>query len=466
MTRWHQNCPWPGAADPPSGQPSPGNDHPPPGAPDQWDSRPRGHTHIPPEPQPHHKDPWAFHEWLEWLQHGFAQLESQQGQLSTVLRETDVKVDLVREQLEEKFKEMTDKSRREKFLASDAMNTARDCKDMLEMMQKQHAERLEQLERGLSSTISAADAAAIIEFKSAVQPMMMEMMGKVREGVSLIDQARADAANAHGELSAQVHALTAANAQLTARLDALSQTVEYVKLDIQDEKDRNKASVDGLGAMVLSVQEHMLQLKPSGKSSNSPPTASPLPVLQTFEKRISGLEKGRQHMAQELQTFKTTHDAAGNAMKAKVVELVERLTLVEDKSLDADAMAIKLKDMEKKLLEMHAAFQESTKTAQNNLSAAIKQQHDAMTTQATEQDARLQQVLHKVRGLLTGLQQQTLQDRESLASAVKTLKQDVAAISHGLQQCKTAITTAQSHPPPPQPQPVPVPSHTSHGPTP
>jgi hypothetical protein len=381
------------------------------------------------------------------------------------MHETDVKVDLVREELEEKIKEMAERSRRKKFMASDALNTARDCKDMLEMMQRYHADRLERLEQGLSSTISAADAAKILEFKNVVQPMMMEMMGKIREGVTLIDQARMDAAAAHGELSAQVHALTAANVQLSAKVDVLSQAMEDVKSEIAEEKKRNKAWVDGLGAMVLSVQEHMLQLKPSSKSSSSSATATPLPALQNFEMRISDLEVERQRAAQELKDIQRMQNAAENVAKARIVELAERLTLVEDISPDVQSMTSCLKEMEKKLLEMHGALQQTAKVAENNRNA-VKQHQDAMVAQASQQDAGLQQVLHKVQKMLAGLQQQTLQDREAVASAIRSLKPDVAAATQGLQQCKTVISTAHPHTPSlPQSQPVPVPHpapHTSH----
>ena len=55
-----------------SGQPSSDYDSTARGVPDQWDIRQHAPAQTPREPHP--ADHWSFHEWLEWLQHGFIQL--------------------------------------------------------------------------------------------------------------------------------------------------------------------------------------------------------------------------------------------------------------------------------------------------------------------------------------------------------------------------------------------------------
>lgn len=73
--------------------------------------------------------------------------------MSLETHEVDVKVELLREQLDQAMVEMSERSRRERFVASDALNMARDCQDKLEIMHRHVAAQVEMLEQGLRNTM-------------------------------------------------------------------------------------------------------------------------------------------------------------------------------------------------------------------------------------------------------------------------------------------------------------------------
>jgi hypothetical protein len=183
----------------------------------------------------------SLREWQDWVQESFSRLVSQQCQVLSGLRDVDTRVTVVRGECHE--------------------NTSQ-----------------------VAAQIANASQRAIDELDGKVESKVQALLHENEQLRSVVQQL---AQSVH-ELKAQgTKANTQANQAVTDVVQQMSAEIESLKRSHALEMEARKTETEGLSAMVLSVQEHMLQLKPSSKAAAS----SPMPALQDFDGRIKQLER-------------------------------------------------------------------------------------------------------------------------------------------------------------------------------
>ena len=243
--------------------------------------------------------------------------------------------------------------------------------------------------------------------------------------------------------------------RVAATMQMLEEQLEQVKAAHAVEKDVRKTEVEGLGAMVLSVQEHLLQLRSSTSSRSSTPV--PVPALQDFERRIARLEGGRESADAEISALKAQLQGCSNSVEKMMQQVVvvdarvQKLEGLAGHPAATDATVAKIQ------AEMHV-LSDTLRAGQSE----VQQLRMAAVHNAARHEKQLGDVVKNVQQMLVVLRDQMATDRHAIAGAVGKLKAEVKRLSSAVPVVQTAASQSTPSAPTPHltPPAVPVPSST------
>jgi hypothetical protein len=331
----------------------------------------------------------SLREWQDWVQESFSRLVSQQCQVLSGLRDVDTRVTVVRGECHE--------------------NTSQ-----------------------VAAQIANASQRAIDELDGKVESKVQALLHENEQLRSVVQQL---AQSVH-ELEAQgTKANTQAYQAVTDVVQQMSAEIESLKRSHALEMEARKTETEGLSAMVLSVQEHMLQLKPSSKAAAS----SPMPALQDFDGRIKQLERGQRQTNAQLDALARQL----GSVQLTVADACSRLVTVESQATRVASADQKMEHADTQLAKVQVMIKELAAHVHRAETIAVRTQQQVAAMPAI-QDQKLGAVVHKVQDALTALRNQMVSDRRDIAAATKQLKRDVGHVSTNLRVIHDAIHTPAS----------------------